>query len=189
MRRIWLDGDVMRLGIGLAVLLLASCAATDEPYVPNNSSSPSTEGPVIVDTGPTNKEIFERIEQAERIVDGRAVAVMMRLNSYVVTVVTEDEVYEVTLVGSGVITNKIADHDESVDEQTKPQVVTLADAIDAAAVANPGRVDEATISPRDGKAVYVVRIENENGMSTLYVDALSAELLGSEVLEDDEDPE
>ena len=106
-----------------------------------------------------------------------------------VTVVTEDEVYEVTLVGSGVITNKIADHDESVDEQTKPQVVTLADAIDAAAVANPGRVDEATISLRDGKAVYVVRIESESGMSTLYVDALSAELLGSEVLEEDEDPE
>ncbi|MEZ7897884.1 MAG: hypothetical protein QMB98_03625 [Flaviflexus sp.] len=180
----------MRLGVAVAVLLLAGCAATDDPYVPPRpSTSPSSEGPVLIETGPSNKEIFANIERAEDAVDGVAVAVQTRLNSYVVTVATAEDIYEVTIVGDGIITNLVTERSDDNEANGVEQVVTLADAIDAAAVIVPGRVEAATISflADEDDPVFRVTIETDSGVVVVTVDGHSADVLGTETLEESEE--
>lgn len=159
-----------RLGAALAlVVLMAGCEATDEPYVPPSTESDGT----AASPGPTNPEIFSAIERAESAVGGRATAVDTRLQSYTVTVVADGVLNEVTVVGSGIITNTVRELD--ADEFSGAQVVTLADAVDAAAIAYPGRVDSAAINLDD--EIYDVVIEYEGELITVAVDAVSAEVI------------
>lgn len=170
-----------RLWVGMAVVLLAACVPTDEPYVPKapttTPSTESTEGPVIIETGPTNREIFDAIERAENALDGTAIAIHTLINSYVVSVIVDDELYEVTLAGTGIFTNLIGEQDPEIEDYLEGQVVTLADAIDAAGISVPGRVDSATITLLDEVPVYIITIEDEEALYEVTVDDLNAEVL------------
>lgn len=167
-----------RRGVALALVLMSGCAATDEPYTPTNpTTTAETDGPIVAVPGPTNPEVFSAIERAESLLGGQAVAFNTRINSYVVTVIADNELHEVTIVSSGIIVNTIRDVDEGVEEFLDSQVVTLADAVDAAAVAHPGRVDSAVIVLEGDRAVYEVIIEVDEELVTAAIDAYSAEVL------------
>ena len=161
----------------LALVLVAGCAATDEPYIPSSPSTISETGTAIVPPGPANPEVFRAIETAESAVGGEAVAFETRIKAYTVTVIAAGELHEVTLVGSGMIVNTVRDVDDGIQSFLESQVVTLADAIDAAAVARPGRVDSAAIALEDSGPVYDVVIEVEGELVTLSIDAFTAEIL------------
>ncbi|WP_182353837.1 PepSY domain-containing protein [Flaviflexus huanghaiensis] len=152
------------------VLSIAGCAATDEPYVP-----PTATADLDATPGPVNAEIFSVIERAESAVGGSAVAVESRLRAYTVSVVADGELTEVTFVGSGIIMNPIGDADKKLESFLESKVVTLADAIDAAANAYPGRVVAAEID-LEGSPSYVVTIESDNETIPVTVDASSAEV-------------
>lgn len=162
----------------MLLVLLSACAPTDEPYVPKvPSSSSETDGPITILPGPTNPEVFQNIERAEILADGAAVAFETRAQSYTVSVVADGQLHEVTLVGSGVIVNTVRDVDEGVEEFLETQVVTLADAIDAAAIAHPGRVVSARINLQSGDTSYDVLIESEDERLRVVIDGYSAEVL------------
>lgn len=167
-----------RRGVALALLLMSGCAATDEPYIPNSSTTSETDVPIPATVGPTNPEVFLSIERAEGVLGGEAVAFETRINSYIVSVIAGGQLHEVAVVGSGIIVNTIRDVDEGTEEFLDSQVVTLADAVDAAAVSSPGRVDSAVIVLEDSGPVYTVVIELEEGeFVTVTIDAYSAEIL------------
>lgn len=167
-----------RRGVALALVLMSGCAATDEPYIPANpTTTVETDGPIVAAPGPTNPEVFTAIERAEGVLGGQAVAFKTRINSYVVTVIADGELHEVTIVSSGIIVNTVRDVDEGVEEFLDSQVVTLADAVDAAALAHPGRVDSAVIVLDGSEAVYEVILEIDEELLTVAIDAYSAGIL------------
>lgn len=165
-----------RRGASLALVLMSGCTAADEPYIPNDPSTTS-KTTVVATAGPTNPEVFTAIARAESTADGEAVAFETRAKTYSVTVIADGELYEVTIDGSDVIVNTSRDVDNGIEEFLESQVVTLPDAVDAAAVAHPGRVDSASITFDGGEPVYEVVVEVDDELMTIGIDGYSAEIL------------
>ena len=166
-------------GCALALaVLMSGCAATDEPYVPSHTpTSIEPAGDPSATRGPVNSELFSAIEKAENFFGGHAVAVESRAEAYTVSVISRGTLREITIVGSGVIVNTLRDFDEGLEDFLENQVVTLADAVDAASIATPGRVDSARIVLDDGDPHYVVVIETDEDLVEVKVDGYSAQIL------------
>ncbi|AZN30352.1 hypothetical protein EJO69_08570 [Flaviflexus salsibiostraticola] len=165
-----MNGMWKRWAAAALVLSVAGCATTDDPYIP-----PSATAEIDTSPGPANTEIFSVIERAESVVDGSAVGVEARLDAYTVKVLTDGRLAEVTVVGTGIIINRLGDADDDVEAFVESTVVTLADAIDAAANAYPGRVISAQVD-LDGGPSFVVTIEADGDTVPVTVDGSSAEV-------------